>query len=84
MNDSDTEYAAGYVETRFRSIPVGASEADVVRELGQPLSTKTFPDGDTCWYYSQHGKKSENYYVRAVRFDSGKRVTELLTGFYLD
>ena len=38
--EDSTQYAAGFRESKFRTIRLGMSEADVIRTLGQPLETK--------------------------------------------
>lgn len=80
----DTEYAAGFKEQVFRSLEMGIAQDEVKRRLGEPVSTKTFPDGDICWYYSRHGAKSKNYFVRLLEFDDKGLLVARRAEFYVD
>lgn len=84
LDGHDTEYASGFKEEVFRSIPIGSSQEEVKRELGEPLSRKTFADGNTCWYYSRHGKKSKSYHIRVLEFGPDDRLAARRAKFYVD
>jgi outer membrane protein assembly factor BamE (lipoprotein component of BamABCDE complex) len=81
---NDTEYATAFKEEVFRALEMGLSQDDVKRRLGEPVSTKTFSDGDTCWYYSRHGKQSKSYFVRLLEFDGKGILVARRSAFYLD
>lgn len=49
IDSHDTVYATDFKEDVFRSLAFGTLQADVRRQLGEPLSTKAFPDGVECW-----------------------------------
>lgn len=80
----DTEYAPGYREEVFRALKPGMTQKRVAQLLGQPLLTKRFPDGITCWYYTRHGKRSENYFVRVLEFDGQGILLARRKHFYVD
>jgi hypothetical protein len=80
----DTEYAAGFKEEAFRSLEMGIRQDEVKRRLGEPVSTKSFPDGYTCWYYSRHGAKSKSYFVRLLEFDGKGLLVARRGEFYVD
>jgi len=84
IEEHDTEYAPGYSEQAFRSLKLGAEQHTVEQALGSPLEVKLFPDGEIYWYYSRHGERSENYFVRILVFDEQKRLLEKRHSFYLD
>jgi hypothetical protein len=77
-----TVYSPGFDETKFRSLPMGVDQSTVERELGAPISTKTFPGGNVCWYYSEAGEASENYFVRVLEFDSSRTLVARYASFY--
>lgn len=78
----DTEYARAYSEQKFIALEVGATEAEVLRELGEPLWRTDYPPAPRTWVYSQSPSRS-NYRVRAVHFIDGK-VSEKAAYFYGD
>lgn len=80
----DTEYAAGYKEEIFRSLEMGINQDEVKRRLGEPVSTRAFADGNACWYYSRHGRKSKNYFVRLLEFDGKGILLARRAEFYVD
>lgn len=84
LDKHDTEYAAGFKEEIFRSLEMGITQDDVKRRLGEPVSMKTFPDGDTCWYYSRHGVTSKSYFVRLLEFDDKGLLVARRAEFYVD
>ena len=77
-----TVYSAGFDETTFRSLPMGVDQSTVERELGPPISTKAFPWGNVCWYYSEAGDSSENYFVRVLVFDTSRTLVARYASFY--
>jgi hypothetical protein len=79
----DTRYAPRYDERRFRSIKPGATAAEVVTLLGEPLSRRNWGDGTTIWYYSDPGP-SQNYFVRVLIFSPEDRVIARKADCYLD
>jgi hypothetical protein len=84
FDKNDTEYAPGFKEEVFRSVEMGFSQDEVKRRLGEPLSSKTFADGNTCWYYSRHGKKSKSYFLRLLEFDGKGILVARRAEFYVD
>ncbi len=84
IEDHDTRYSSGYDEQIFRSLTVGLEQAEVARVLGKPLSTKEFPDGRRCWYYSQPGSEYRSYFIRALCFSSAGSLRARYRSFYLD
>lgn len=93
LDPGDTQYAVGFDERIFFSIPIGAREDEVLRKLGAPLAKKSFseplmsqsfPVPYTVWYYSQHGPRSESYFVRALLFDQEGRLARRLRRYYVD
>ncbi len=84
IEDHDTEYAQGYSEEVFRSLGLGTDRETVEDLLGSPLFLRNFPNGMTYWYYSRHGKQSENYFVRITVFDAEGNLVERHSDFYLD
>jgi len=79
----DTKYAPGYREEVFRELELGATESEVARLLGQPLLTKKFPDGHTCWYYTRHGQRFASYFVRILEFDQRSVLVARRHYFYV-
>ncbi|HEY2092420.1 MAG TPA: outer membrane protein assembly factor BamE [Thermoanaerobaculia bacterium] len=79
-----TRYASAYREEAFRSVKPGMTEHDVQRSLGEPLLRKTFPDGETVWYYSKQSTERDNYFVRNIVFDQRGRVVRCDAEFYMD
>lgn len=93
LDPGDTEYAPGFDDEAFLSIPIGAPEDEVLQKLGLPLAKKSFsepimqqsfPGHHTVWYYSQHGPSSKSYFVRALLFDEQGRVARRLRRYYVD
>lgn len=84
LDRGDTEYAAGFAEEAFSEIEIGASEKRVLKELGNPLLKKTFPDGTIVWYYSRHGPHSKSYFIRGLEFNRDARVDRIFREYYLD
>jgi len=84
FSSENTKYAPGYQEKVFSSLRLGILEGDVRKALGEPLSRKVFPDGETILYYSQQASQIDNYLVRNVVLDRNGRVIELQTEFYFD
>lgn len=84
IEEHDTEYAPGYSEQAFRSLKLGAEQHAVEQALGAPLEVKQFSHGEIYWYYSRHGERSENYFVRILVFDEQKRLLGKRHSFYVD
>lgn len=84
IEEHDTEYAPFYSEQAFRSLKLGAEQYAVEQSLGAPLEINQFPDGQIYWYYSRHGERSENYFVRILVFDEQRRLIGKRHSFYLD
>ena len=82
--DERTTYAPTYREEAFRAVKRGASEATVRAQLGEPLARRSFPDGETIWYYSQQATGTDNYHLRNVVFDSRGAVVRKVSEFYVD
>lgn len=80
----DTEYAQGYSEEVFRSLDIGSGKALVEQLLGPPLLAKEFSSGRVYWYYSRHGTRSENYFVRILVFDREGSLVARRSYFYVD
>lgn len=80
--EDGTVYSAGFDETTFRSLPMGVDQSTVERELGPPISTKAFPGGNVCWYYSEAGESSEAYFVRVLEFDTARTLVARYASFY--
>ena len=80
----DTEYAQGYSEEAFRSLDLGSGTTAVEKVLGPPLEIKEYPGGEIYWYYSRHGKRYENYFVRILVFDGEVSLVARRAYFYLD
>jgi hypothetical protein len=84
FDKDDTEYSSGFNETVFRSLEMGLPQNEVARRLGNPFLTRTFADGNTCWYYSRHGRKWKSYFVRVLEFDRDWRLMRRYAAFYVD
>ena len=84
LGHHDTEYAPGFKERSFQTLEMGISQDEVKRIIGDPLFTKTFPDGRVYWYYSRHGKTSKSFFTRILVFREDGRLIARHTEFYLD
>lgn len=82
--DERTKYAAGYTEEGFRSLKAGASEGEVLKVLGEPLSRREIASGRTIFYYSEQATPRDNYLVRNLVFDGQGRLLEHHAEFYVD
>ncbi len=80
----DTEYASGYSEEVFRSLDYGLGRAAVGQLLGPPLLTNEYAGGKVYWYYSRHGSRSDNYFVRILVFSEEGNLVAKRSSFYLD
>jgi hypothetical protein len=79
----DTVYAPGFREAAFRSLPLGADSAAARRVLGAPLDQARHDDGETYWYYSQHGPRSKSYFMRILVFSPTGRLSGKVASYYL-
>jgi hypothetical protein len=82
--DEHTRYAPGFKEETFESLPLGTSEADVRKALGEPLERHVTPDGRRVLAYSQQATGQDNYWVRTLVFDVDGRLVRRVADFYVD
>src|SRR2546422_774488 len=62
---TNTTYAHGYSETRFKAIKLGAPEKEVRTALGIPLAEFTTHDGRTTMIYSFRKRGFPIFYYRS-------------------
>ena len=80
---TDTEYAKGYTNSRFRQISVGDTKEKVLALLGEPLiKVPQRPRSNERWMYSR-SPSSTHYLYRELRFSDGV-VVEKRHYFYVD
>lgn len=92
---SDTVYAPGYSDEKFRSIHNGMIEGDVYSLMGTPIEVWIRSDGhwrrvpygvmktnDIQWNYSA-SPSDKSYFRRVIQFRNGN-VTGKVAEFYLD
>ncbi len=92
---SDTVYAPGYSDEKFRSVHNGMTEGEVYAIMGKPIEVWTLSEGhwqrvpfevvvsdDAQWNYSV-SPSDKSYFRRVIQFRDGK-VTEKVAEFYLD
>lgn len=80
----DTRYAPLYKEEVFRSVPMGASEADIRALLGEPLSKSRTSRGHELWHYSVAGPKTQDFQLRILEFGEDGRLQGRHAEFYVD
>ena len=80
---SDTIYAPKYTERKWRAVNSGASRRLVTEYLGEPLLEDTIGD-EIYLYYSKHGPKYKNYWIRILVLDTQGRVKKKIDEFYSD
>jgi hypothetical protein len=78
-----TKFAPGFREDRFRSLPLGCTESQVLRALGPPLGTRFCPDQMICWDYSGAAASDASYFPRVLVFDDSRRLVHRHMGFVL-
>jgi hypothetical protein len=83
FRNEDTIYAPDYSEKQFISLKVNMDKEVALKKIGEPLETQQLDNGELWFYYSRHGPKYDNYYVRIIVFKSDK-VIEIIKEFYLD
>jgi hypothetical protein len=76
----DTIYSRHYSELAFRKVMVGDSLEAVSRLLGEPLDSYSEAQR-SYWYYSQHGARFKNYYIRMLVFSPSGRVVDKAAEF---
>jgi hypothetical protein len=79
---TDTEYAKGYTDGRFREISVGDTREKALAVLGEPLIKGGSPQKGEWWNYSR-SPGSTHYLYRGLRIRDGV-VVEKLQHFYWD
>ena len=79
-----TRYAPGFDEKAFQSLEPGTAKSEVRKALGEPLLTRTLPDGRVVFYYSEQATAHDNYLVRNVVFDARGRLVALHAELYVD
>jgi outer membrane protein assembly factor BamE (lipoprotein component of BamABCDE complex) len=78
---SDTRYRNKYVDSGFKAIGVGDTEASVKARIGQPLSTRML-ENQRWMYYSQHGRR-KSYWNKVIIIDiNTSRVVRIVDEFY--
>jgi hypothetical protein len=78
----DTAYAPGYSSSKFRSLHVGDSAAEVRMKLGKPLVITGDEKIGGVFFYSQ-SPSSTHYRLRAFWIESG-RIEEVISEVYVD
>jgi hypothetical protein len=83
-----TFYSEGYSESRFLTLRVGMSRAEVEAIVGRPLRKVPWnqnmgPNNEEIWQYSDRPDYTANYWRRWVYFDNGK-VVEVINDFWVD
>lgn len=82
---SDTVYSVNFSPSRFGIVSEGMRLREVVDLLGQPLEKRTDAGRQEYWYYSRHGKQSQNYWNYIVIADPVKdEVIGRFREFYTD
>jgi hypothetical protein len=78
----DTEYAAGYTDTKWRSIRIGMTEADVRAILGEPLQVWQ-NRGESVGMRWSRSPGDTNYRCRVILLEND-RLVERHAEFHLD
>lgn len=78
----DTVYAPGYSDVKFKKIIIGASSADVIRELGMPIKISDFKE-EIYWSYAISPTDS-NYRKRIIVLTKGGHVKHKYAFYYID
>lgn len=82
---SDTVYSAQFSLAAFEELKVGGREDLVLKSLGQPLEKRLYEGDGEYWFYSKHGKRSENYWNNFLIFDRvTRRILCKRREFYID
>ena len=86
----DTKWSDGFTDSKFSSVRVGMSSAEVQTILGEPVLRHTASSGEDVWHYAygnRHDKSGVwadcDYTERAVLFADGK-VSSIRRSFYFD
>ncbi|MDG3007064.1 hypothetical protein [Paludisphaera mucosa] len=81
--DSGTIYAAGFDETKFRCVPIGASEAEVVRLLGPPCEETTLGCFSFIYLfeYTEPAFCDRKHWIRRIVLDEDKKVVRTDDGY---
>ena len=79
---TDTEYAKGYSDLRFRQISVGDTQERVVDVLGEPLIKGKSRNRGEWWNYSR-SPGSTHYLYRGLQLKDGVVVAKI-SHFYVD
>jgi hypothetical protein len=75
--DTRTYYAPGYTETKFRTLRIGMTRAEVEAMVGPPLTKVRWSDGSMNWVYSDRPWDTLDFERRWVIFKDDK-VTEIV------
>jgi hypothetical protein len=84
----ESTYAPGFTEASFGSVPLGSSEAEVRRILGEPLEQwrqrdSTGNQNRVIWVYSKRSRWEGEYY-HVLIFGPEGRVIGRDSEYYLD
>ncbi|AMV36387.1 hypothetical protein [Planctomyces sp. SH-PL62] len=69
---SQTVYAVGYDEARFRQIVIGMSADDVEELMGPPLRKGRWSSGTEVWFYTLGCSETSSYWRRWVHLEAGR------------
>ncbi|HUG11432.1 MAG TPA: hypothetical protein VMM36_10475 [Opitutaceae bacterium] len=85
LGDDFTVFAENYSESAFKKIRTGATEAEVLAVLGEPLRKETYKSKEyaAIWRYTKPGKNG-NYWFRIILWDEHARVLRTKAKYYVD
>ncbi len=86
----DTKWSDGFTDSKFSSVRVGLSSAEVQGILGEPVLRHTASSGEDVWHYAYGNRRDKSgvwadcdYTERVVLFADGK-VSSIRRSFYFD
>ena len=86
----NTKWSDGFTDSKFSSVRVGMSSAEVQAILGEPVLRHTASSGEDVWHYAYGNRRDKSgvwadcdYTERVVLFADGK-VSSIRRSFYFD
>jgi hypothetical protein len=83
LDQPQTRFAPAFREEVFRSLDKGATQHQVLKALGPPLSRRYCSDKTVCWDYSTAAASDTSHFVRVLIFDSSGHLVQRRMGFVL-
>lgn len=84
LMEDTTIYSPFYSEQAFKLIKKNMTEEEVIKVVGQPLQKQILENNKgELWRYTQ-GKLDRNFWLRCVKFDSNKKVSQIIKEYWAD